>query len=110
MTTALKKLFGANLKAFRKKNGMTQAALAEAVDKSIDLISQIERGTSSPSFETISKLSEALDVSAQDFFNGSGLNVKSNSSKFASLQNKMAKLSEDDLDWVGNILEAILDK
>lgn len=108
MTTGLRKLFGANLKAYRKVSGLTQSQLAETVDKSIDLISQIERGTSSPSFETIEDLSKALNISPQDLFNGSGLVSGKNASKFAKLQSELAKLSEQDLDWVGNVLKTIL--
>lgn len=110
MTTGLRKLFGANLKAFRKNNELTQSELAEKVDKSIDLISQIERGASSPSFETIEDLSKALSVSPQAFFNGSGLLGGKNTTKFAKLQSELAKLSEEDLEWVESVLKAVLNR
>ena len=110
MAIGLKKLFGANLKSFRKERGLTQASLAQSIDKSIDLISQIERGTSSPSFETIEDLSGALNINAQDLFNGSGLLEGTNANKYAKLQGQLAKLSGEDLQWVNRILQAVLSK
>jgi transcriptional regulator with XRE-family HTH domain len=43
-----------SLKAVRQQQGMTQAALAEAIDKSFETISNIERGKTAPGFATLS--------------------------------------------------------
>ncbi len=110
MTTGLRKLFGANLKAFRRERGYTQSVLAEKIDRSIYLVSQIERGENAPSFETIADLCKALNVTPQDLFNGSNLLGSGKTTKFAKLQGKLAKLSDEDLDWVENVLQAVLKK
>ena len=110
MATALRKLFGANLKAVRKERGYTQAELAERIDRSLYLVSQIERGESAPSFETIDEICRTLKVSPQDLFNGSDLLRTNKTTKFAKLQSKLATLSEEDLDWVENVLQAVLNK
>lgn len=62
---------GKNIKALRKKNGLTQEKLAEAVDVSTVFISQIETGTRMPSLETIYNISKALGVSIDELIHGS---------------------------------------
>lgn len=46
MAKQLRALFGANLKACRRE-------LAEKIDRSVNLVSQIERGKNAPSFDSI---------------------------------------------------------
>ena len=58
----LNELFGANVRQYRRVKGLTQAQLAEAVDLSVEMVGKIEQGTSSPSFEKMQKLCNALDV------------------------------------------------
>lgn len=49
-----------NLKNIRKDRGMTQKALADASQTDVIQISRIERGNSTPSLETLRRLSKAL--------------------------------------------------
>lgn len=60
--------FGPNVKKFRLARGMTQKQLAEKVHIIPKSISEIERGVSYTSFETLDLLAEALDVTAADLF------------------------------------------
>ncbi|WP_225047115.1 helix-turn-helix domain-containing protein [Lacticaseibacillus kribbianus] len=60
--------FGSNVKKFRLARGMTQKQLAEKVHIIPKSISEIERGVSYTSFETLDLLAEALDVTAADLF------------------------------------------
>lgn len=59
--------FGKRLKYFREMKGMTQAALAEKINKSTHHITQMERGMSLPSLPIFFDLCRALDVPA-DYF------------------------------------------
>lgn len=59
--------FGKRLKYFRETKGMTQAALAEKINKSTHHITQMERGMSLPSLPIFFDLCRALDVPA-DYF------------------------------------------
>jgi transcriptional regulator with XRE-family HTH domain len=52
---------------------MTQEQLAEAIGVSVDLISNIERGVNAPSFKTIEKLSQTLNVPPKELFDFSSL-------------------------------------
>ena len=58
--------FAERLATFRKKKGLTQKALADAVEMSLIQINRYEGGNSSPNLETIRKLSVALGVTADE--------------------------------------------
>lgn len=65
----LSRSFGNNLSHIRKTRGLTQETLAERIGISVDFLSMIERGRRSPSFTTIARLADALDVEAKELFN-----------------------------------------
>jgi transcriptional regulator with XRE-family HTH domain len=69
----LRILFGLRLRQLRRQNNITQERLAESIGVSVDLISNIERGINAPSFETLEKLAEILDVPVKELFDFSGL-------------------------------------
>lgn len=60
--------FGKRLQKIRKYKGLTQAQLAEAMDLSIEMISNMERGINGPSFDTLEKLMAILNVPAHELF------------------------------------------
>lgn len=64
----LAKHFGLRLKYLRKIRKLTQAQLAQAVDISVTYLGRVERGLSSPSFEVIQKVSEALETEPANLF------------------------------------------
>ncbi len=55
------------LRAFRKKEGYTLRALSERSGVSVNTISLIERGKTSPTIATLHKLATALQVNLTDF-------------------------------------------
>lgn len=59
---------GLNLKKLRKKRTMTLKALAIKTGFSISFLSQLERGKSSATLESLKKISLALDVTPGYFF------------------------------------------
>lgn len=65
----LRVLFGRRLRLLRRHQDLTQEQLAEAVEVSVEFISNIERGINAPSFETLEKLSTALDLPISELFN-----------------------------------------
>lgn len=67
----LQDLFGSAVRHHRMKRGLTQSQLAEAIKRSTDMVSRIKRGDTAPSFETITKICEALQVSPAALFGGS---------------------------------------
>ena len=59
---------GREVRAFRKKLGITVADLAAATDISLGMLSKIENGITSPSLTTLQALSRALGVPVTAFF------------------------------------------
>ena len=64
----LKDRVASRIKTIRKLRGLTQEQLAQRTDRTVFAISQLERGRSLPSFETLERLSTALDVPVREFF------------------------------------------
>ena len=60
------------IRALRKERGLTQEALAEGIGRSVEAVSNLERGKSLPSFETLSRLARLLEVPVRDFFDFGG--------------------------------------
>ncbi len=61
---------GGLVQQLRRESQLSIAALAERSDLSAGLLSQIERGIGNPSFTTLIKLAQALDVPVGRFFGG----------------------------------------
>ena len=68
MMKKLRVQFGKKLRDLRKQRGITQEQLAEAALISVDFLSLVERGINAPSFETLEKLTGALDVPVKQLF------------------------------------------
>jgi len=64
----MKRLFGLRVQALRRRRGLTQEQLAEAVGKSVDTISNIERGFSSTRLETALSIADAVSVTLTELF------------------------------------------
>ena len=59
-------LVGMRIMQNRLKRGFTREAFAEKVDLSINYVGDIERGKKTPSFETLIRIANVLEVSADD--------------------------------------------
>ncbi|WP_420347603.1 helix-turn-helix domain-containing protein [Pelagibius sp.] len=59
---------GLLIRALRRRRGLTQARLAEMIGRSEVALRSIERGASAPSFETLERLVQALEVPPAGFF------------------------------------------
>ncbi|MEW5772422.1 MAG: PAS domain S-box protein [Thermodesulfobacteriota bacterium] len=68
MMTSVQIIFGQRLRLLRQARQLTQAALAESLDISVDYLSKIERGLASPSFAVIEHLSGFFGVEPAAFF------------------------------------------
>lgn len=62
----LKKQIGANIAAYRKRAGLTQAGLAEKLNYSDKAVSKWERGESAPDVQTLVALAELYEVTVND--------------------------------------------
>jgi transcriptional regulator with XRE-family HTH domain len=64
----IKNILGRNAKYFQFHRQLSQAALAEKADISVTFLSNIERGKMFPKVETLSRLTESLDVEVFELF------------------------------------------
>ncbi|DAA97523.1 TPA: transcriptional regulator [Candidatus Gastranaerophilales bacterium HUM_10] len=51
-----------NIVLYRKKSGLTQAALSELSDISTDYLSEIERGKKIPRWDKLDAIADALEI------------------------------------------------
>ena len=72
----IKKKFGVRLFQLRSKAGMTQDRLAEKANLSIDSIRRIEKGSRSPSFDSLERIADALGVDLVELFRFEGKEYK----------------------------------
>jgi transcriptional regulator with XRE-family HTH domain len=79
---------GRRIHLFRKRNKLTQAAVAEKARISNEFMSGIERGARLPSLPTLERVAVVLRVGLKDLFNF-------DQSKYQNLQ----RLSREALDW-----------
>jgi transcriptional regulator with XRE-family HTH domain len=56
----------ARIRALRIERGMTQEGLCERASISIDAVTRIERGSRTPTIDTLEKIAAALDVGVAD--------------------------------------------
>lgn len=68
----LQKKLGQRIAALRKKQGLTQEALAEVLGCSVEFISLVERGVNAPSVAGLQGFADALKVEVRDLFTFDG--------------------------------------
>lgn len=64
----VKKRIALRIRSIRKRRGLSQEEVAELIDRSPDAISNLERGVSVPTYETLDALAKGLKVPLADFF------------------------------------------
>jgi transcriptional regulator with XRE-family HTH domain len=92
VTEDLKPIIAARVRAARKARGLTQAALAEAISRTEEAVSNLERAKSLPPLDILQQIASELDVNVIDL-----LQVPSMSgpvSKRASLEMDIRAIAE----------------
>jgi transcriptional regulator with XRE-family HTH domain len=108
---SLTRVFASNLRHHRKAKGLRQAELAEAVGVSVEMISKVERGVASPSFQTVEKLADVLGVPEAVFF-GIGLVVAPEGERsrlLARVQTTLSRMNNEQLARAQRMLSALID-
>lgn len=104
----LRTRFGTLVAANRRRLGFTQEELSSRADVSVDMISRIEAGATGARFTTIDKLSRAMSVDPAEFFTPDLPDGALQRRQLNDVVSKLAKLSDKDLLWVGDVLAAVL--
>lgn len=111
MGTNLNQIIGIKVQTFRKLRGFTQEELAERIGKTVETISNIERGKKLPSLNTLDDLSTELNTPLSDFVN---VPVKKADREQLSLDAKakflLSQMSKKELKIAVRQLEALLGK
>lgn len=104
----IQQIIGLKIRAIRKQRGLSQARLAELIDRSTEAISNLERGVSSPSVKTLINLSSQLDVPIGFFVEADASDdiVTRRMEKLAELQSIAYSLSDRELDLAVNQIRA----
>ena len=98
----LKNLFGQNLKTIRKERNLTQEQLAEIIEVETGFVGMIETGKRAPSFETLQKITEKLDVSYSDLFD-----LKDNSTPNTLQKLILKEIKNEDAKTLNYILKSV---
>ena len=70
MANNLKTYLGAKVREARHAKGLTQEQLAERIEKTVETVSNIERGHTFTGLETLERIARCLDTPLQDLFEG----------------------------------------
>ena len=89
------KCIGERICKLRKRSGMTQEQLAEKMDVSIQMISNLERGMKAIRIDNLVKLSRILGVTADFILTG-----QQTTSDLDSLSQKINRLSAEHRDLI----------
>lgn len=103
-----KSRLGLRLKAIRKQKKLTQDELATRMGRSVDALSNIERGKSLPSFATIEMLSQALDIPLKSLFDFDEVQLSHRKAQLIEEMRAIAsQLSEADLELAVDQIRAL---
>lgn len=68
MSKDLKRRIGQRVRALRESRGLTQEQLAEAIDRSVQTVSNIERGQTLAGLDALESMAHCFKVPISDFF------------------------------------------
>ena len=100
--------FGQFLAAQRKRRGLKQGELAEQSGLSIDTITKLETGAMGASFRSIQMLADALKIDPAELFTYELGGRPFNRPAMTDLISKISGLSDPELRWLNDIVEAAL--
>lgn len=91
--TNIQRCLAQNMKFYRKKYGLSQAALAEKAETAPNYIALIEVGKNFPSLQMLEKIAAALNVDALDLFDKQNITVISGDKLLADLLQSVSSVS-----------------
>lgn len=109
MAGSLKKHVGGRIRAARKDAGLTQDQLAGMIEKSVETISNLERGHTAPSLETLGLVAGALKQSPDWFLKGYSNRRESGTAEMfrTEIEALIATMNESELKQVLEIVRVI---
>jgi transcriptional regulator with XRE-family HTH domain len=108
---ALRRILATQIRHYRRSRGWTQSQLAERCSLSLDMLGRLERGTASPSLDTVARLAESLGIQAATLLGGRPLFDRKRDNRSDRLSDIFALLIAEpghELDRVYDVIKAIL--
>jgi transcriptional regulator with XRE-family HTH domain len=108
MAQDLKQRIGMQVRLARRRAKLSQEKLAERIDRTVETISNIERGTEVPNLQTLDRLSRALGIPIREFF-ADGSDPRSNRRAIieAGIATTVRELSDSDAEVALGLIEAL---
>lgn len=105
MTTDLLTGIGERICTKRKQLGLTQEQVADRMDVSIQMVSNLERGNKAIKIDNLIKISEILNVSTDYILTG-----KTTSEDCSSLISRISLLTKDDFEMINMLVEYCINR
>lgn len=103
----LQKIFGANVRHYRRAVGWTLEHLASEVGVSRETIGKIERGVSAPLFETVEKIANALRVQPQVLFGAKPFPPGERGILLSEINSALAEMNDQQLKQACKMIDAL---
>lgn len=109
MAMELGKQVGQKIRQHREARGLTQAQLASLLGKSVETISNFERGKVVTGLMTLDQLSRHLNVRVVDFFDDNPISLPTEqlSEAGTKVRNAITLLPDDDLEIVAGLVDVL---
>lgn len=108
MAQDLKQRIGMQVRLARRRAKLSQEKLAERIERTVETISNIERGTKVPNLQTLDRLSRALGIPIREFFT-EGSDPRSNRRAIieTGIATTVRELSDVDAEIALGLIEAL---
>ena len=107
MTT--KRQIGLRVRAYRLERKLTQEQLAELIDRSVETISNLERGVSVPNEATLHRLAATFEVSLEDLLAERRASGSKRPIEYFQATEILKQLDEKKLKLAYKVLKAIIE-
>lgn len=95
------------IRTIRKRRGLSQEDMAGLINRAPDTISNLERGVSLPTYETLDDLAKGLNVPLADFFLDEDADTATRAEAMARLTDAARQLNDEMLVTAAAIMEVL---
>lgn len=104
------RLIGERIRHYRKKRGWSQEELGFKASMHTSYVGEIERAEKSPTLDSLESISNALNVTLEELFQGTQPKGKSQEAQIVSdIVNELSALTENDLKRIHQMVRLMID-
>ena len=101
------KNFGSRIKNSRKQIGMTKEKFAEAINRSENFVTEVEKGNKSCSLHTLHQILKVLKVSADYLLYGEKVDMKKEYNNKEIIEEIINRCNEEELSVIKDLIVAV---